>query len=100
MEFTFARGRAIFPWAVLRNVVPWRAGGMWCSPVGVADSFQWSWVQISRVYIVCVHVIQVQYIAEYSSVWLTVFCFFQDKRKKREKQQAAFPEADRWLCQS
>jgi hypothetical protein len=32
------RGCAICPPALLNYVVPWRAGDLWCSPVGIADS--------------------------------------------------------------
>jgi hypothetical protein len=40
-------------------VVPLRAGGMWHSPFGVADSLWQSWVQVSEVYVSCVYLIRV-----------------------------------------
>jgi hypothetical protein len=65
---SWGQGGAIFPQTALDYVVPQRAGGVWCSPVGVADSLQWSWVQARGVSVGCVHVTQVQYIAESCSV--------------------------------
>jgi hypothetical protein len=73
------------------TMVSWRADGDWRSPVGVVDLHHWSWFQASVVYLGCVHMIQVQFIAESSSVWSRVFCIFQEKKSGKKGR-------NRWQC--
>jgi hypothetical protein len=56
----------------------------------------------------CAIKVVLRVVTESSSVWYTIFCYFQKKIKKtkkkiflkREKRSAAFPETDQQLCQS
>jgi hypothetical protein len=83
------------PQAALDYMIPWRAGGVWHSPVSVADSFTQSWVQAGMVYVGCVHMMWVQWVTESSSVWSIVFCFFQGKLK--EKKERKKERHGKWL---
>jgi hypothetical protein len=95
MAFTFVEGSAICTPAALAYVLL-RSGSLWCSPVGVGDSIQWSCIPAHRVQVGYVQMIWVQYITEYSSVCPTVLCFFHEKERKKGgvKWPVAIPKAD------
>jgi hypothetical protein len=105
------RGACNLPTAVLDNV-PMRAFGVWHSPVRFADSHRQvrihasreTWwtaltkamadldlVQANGAYL-SLHGLGFQYIAEFSSIWFSVFYFLQGKKKiKGRNKQRLFP---------
>jgi hypothetical protein len=71
------------PSAVLDYVVPSMVSDLLCSSGEAADSLQWNWVRSVRVQVGCVHVVQVQNVADSGSICSAVLCFFQMEKKKQ-----------------
>jgi hypothetical protein len=69
------------------DYIPWRVVGVWFFPVGVADSYWWSWVQACRMYVGCFHLIWVQYVAQSFSASSTVSALSETKERKRERKK-------------
>jgi hypothetical protein len=67
-------------------------GDLSCSPGGVADSLQWNWVIFGRAQVAwsprfCVHIIQVQVVADSSSICSGSPLFFPNRKEEARRER-------------